>query len=88
MGFMGRRRSVIRQEINRILYGGNPRDYSIVYVDRGSGSSTLKELPANRVAMVSGWAILLDDMNTVIPLHRVVEVRRRDGEIVWRRGRS
>jgi len=34
---------------------------------------------------VSHWAMTLRDGETVIPLHRVVEVRSLDGSFRWRR---
>lgn len=82
---MGKRRSVIRQVINRLLMSGRPGDYTIVYIDRGPTSpSGLGGVSASRVVAVSEWAMTLDD-GTVIPLHRVVEVRDRSGAVVWRR---
>ncbi|GAB6148733.1 DUF504 domain-containing protein [Stetteria hydrogenophila] len=84
---MARRRSRIRQEVNRVLYSGDPSRYVIVYIDRDpeTGRQSLRELPAARVVRASEWALLLDDGDTVIPLHRVVEVRERGGRVVWRR---
>lgn len=88
---MGRRRSRIRQEVNRVLYSGDPSRYVIVYIDRDpfTGRQRLRELPADRVAGVNEWAMLLDDGDTVIPLHRVVEIRDRSGRVTWsRRGEA
>ncbi len=84
---MGKRRSVIRQAINRVLMSGNPSAYVIAYVDRDPvRGQSIAEVGGDRVIGVSEWAMTLDD-DTVIPLHRVVEVRGRDGRILWRRGR-
>ncbi|WP_427972281.1 DUF504 domain-containing protein [Acidilobus sp.] len=83
---MSKRRSVIRQVINRALMSGRPQDYIIIYVDRDpQAGQRLVELNASRIAAVSEWALTLDDGDTVIPLHRVVEVRGPNGE-TWRRG--
>ena len=83
---MARRRSRIRQAILRALHSGRPDDYLIVYIDRDQeGRARAARLPAARVAAVSEWAMLLDDGDTVIPLHRVIEVRTRDGRVVWTR---
>lgn len=80
------KRSVIRQQINRALMSGNPHDYVIVYIDRDPvAGQRLAELRADRVIGVSEWAMTLDDGDTVIPLHRVVEIRGPGGT-VWRRG--
>jgi len=81
-----RRRSVIRQKINMARYSDDPSEYIIVYIDRDPYSGPrLAELPASRIKAVSEWAMHLDDDWTVIPLHRVVEIRRTDGSLVWRR---
>ena len=84
---MARRRSRIKQEINRILYSGDPSRYTIYYLDRppGTGTSRLAALNASRIRSVNEWAMLLDDGDTVIPLHRVVEIRDSEGRILWSR---
>lgn len=84
---VAKRRSRIRQEVNRVLYSGDPSGYLIVYIDRdpSTGRQGLKEIPADRVVGVTEWAIFLDDGDTVIPLHRVVEIRHRSGRMVWSR---
>ncbi len=87
---VARRRSRIRQEVNRVLYSGDPSSYLIVYIDRdpSTGRQGLKEVQADRIVGVTEWAIFLDDGDTVIPLHRVVEIRDKSGMVTWsRRGR-
>jgi len=82
---LGRRRSEIRQLINRILYTG--WSVRVYYVDRDPvRGERLAVLPLERVSRVTGWAVVLDD-ETVIPLHRIVEVRDLEGRIVWSRRR-
>lgn len=84
---MTRRRSRIRQEINRILYSGNPDNYHVYYIDRppGLGVVRLSSFRASRVVKVSEWAVILDDEETIIPLHRIVEIRDSSGKVVWSR---
>ncbi len=84
---MARRRSRIKQEINRLLYSSDPSRYTIYYIDRlpGTGTSRLAPLSASRVRSVNEWAMLLDDGETLIPLHRVVEIRDREGRVLWSR---
>ncbi len=59
------------------------RRYAVVIVDRGVPTGI-------RVIRLSRSITLLKDRlimgDTVIPLHRVIEVRRDDGVAVWRRG--
>lgn len=82
---MGRRKSRIREAVNRALYQGLV-DYRIVYVDRDPEvGERLRELAVSRVARVTGWALYLDDGETVIPLHRIVEIRDSRGRTIWRR---
>jgi len=82
---LARRKSRIREAINRFIYQGR-LDYRIVYVDRDPVvGQRLGEVEAARVSRVTGWAIYLDDDYTVIPLHRVVEIRDPEGRTVWRR---
>ncbi|MEB3806027.1 MAG: RNA repair domain-containing protein [Desulfurococcales archaeon] len=86
---MGRRRSRIKQEINKLLYSGGGNDYTIMYIDRTrEAGARLKSLPLNRVKKVTEWAVYLDDEETVIPLHRIVEIRDSEGVVVWRRYRG
>ncbi len=57
-------------------------DYVIVVLDRKTISS-LKEIKASEITKLMKDRLILGD--AVIPLHRVVEIRRR-GEVLWRRG--
>jgi uncharacterized protein (UPF0248 family) len=84
---VARKRSRIRQEINRVLYSGNPDNYFVYYIDRppGLGVVRLSSFRASRVTKVTEWAVVLDDGETVIPLHRIVEIRDSSGRVVWSR---
>ncbi len=81
------RRGAIREWVNRARYWD--RSLQIYYVDRDPvAGERLRRLDSSRITRVTGWAVYLDD-DTVIPLHRIVEVRDREGRIVWsRRGSS
>ncbi|MCD6324206.1 MAG: DUF504 domain-containing protein [Desulfurococcales archaeon] len=75
----------IRAALSRVLWTSPPeelREYEVVFIDRGepSGLSTLRlggEVKVLRDRIVVG--------EKIIPLHRVLEIRR-GGEVVWRRG--
>jgi uncharacterized protein (UPF0248 family) len=56
-------------------------DYVIVVLDRKTVNS-LKEVKASEITKLMKDRLVLGD--TVIPLHRVAEIRRR-GEVLWRR---
>jgi len=84
-----KRRSTIRQQINKVRFSENPENYAIIYIDRDQyGNQRLSSLNLTRVIGVTEWAIFLDDYDTVIPLHRIVEIRDKEGKLVWRRGRN
>lgn len=81
-----KRKSIIRQQINRVRLSKNSENYVIIYIDRDQyGNQRLSSLDLTRVIGVTEWAIFLDDYDTVIPLHRVVEIRDKEGRLVWRR---
>lgn len=75
----------IREILSAMLWkpGERPEDYEIVYISRGTETgldsvrgSELLEVRSDRMVLPNG---------TVIPLHRVVQVRVR-GRVVWERG--
>ncbi|MGC9072268.1 MAG: DUF504 domain-containing protein [Acidilobus sp.] len=81
-----KRRGMIEEAVRRAVNGGEPENYVIVYVERSpNGRQGLAEVRASEIIGVSRWAMTLKDEETVIPLHRVVEVRSLDGSYVWRR---
>ncbi len=80
------RRGMIEEAVRRAVNGGRPDSYVIVYVERTpQGDQRLVEIRGSDVLSVSRWAMTLRDGETVIPLHRVVEVRSLDGCFQWRR---
>lgn len=64
--------TVSHEELNR---------YSIVIVDRRVGGG-LREVSLAGVSKLMRDRVVIED--TVIPLHRVVEIKRGD-EVLWRR---
>ncbi|MCE4601954.1 MAG: DUF504 domain-containing protein [Desulfurococcales archaeon] len=82
---MARKRSRIRDLVRWLLYKG-ARSYKIVYVDRSSeGSGYLRQTSIGRIAAIDSWAMHLDDGDTTIPFHRVVEIRDDKDNVVWSR---
>ncbi len=83
---MAKRRSRIRDAVNRVLYSGDPEGYVILYRHRRpEGGETLAELDPRFIVKVDSWAVHLATGES-IPLHRIVEIRRRSGGAAWRRG--
>lgn len=72
----------IKDAINRVLWYEKDKDgFSIIIRDREKGSD---EISFRRILRVDNTYIYLDD-DTVIPLHRVIEIRYK-GKLYWRRG--
>jgi len=80
---MGRRKGEIEEWVRRIFFGGRREDY-IVYVKyRTVDGEEYKPIPASFIDDVRGGYIVVGD--DLIPLHRVVEIRDRDGKTVYSR---
>ena len=72
----------IKDAINRILYSNKKKeDVFLVIRDRVKG---MAEIPFSQIERVDNYYIYLKDGETVIPLHRVIEIREK-GETLWRR---
>lgn len=72
----------IKDAINRVLWYEKDKDeFSLIIRDREKGSD---EISFTRILRVDNAYIYLDD-DTVIPLHRVIEIRYK-GKLYWRRG--
>lgn len=82
-----KKRSKIKDIIGKAIYSLDKKEeYVIVYVDRTEDYGTrLLEISTNDVIAVSNWALTLNDNETIIPIHRIVEIRKKDGEILWKK---
>jgi uncharacterized protein (UPF0248 family) len=78
-----RKRSMIREAINRILWGERePKQFSFIVRDRYSPTGIV-EIPFTQVEGVDGsWVYLREGQ---IPLHRILRIVRSDGITVWDR---
>ncbi len=85
----------IKEAINRILWGVERKeDYFLVIVDRVS-SSGYTYIPFSHIKHVDNNYVYVcretcsntsSGSETVIPMHRVIRIERRNGDIVWNRG--
>ena len=77
-------RSVLYDTLRWLLYE-RPAGVVIGYTERAPGveGSRVVEIPLERVAMADRWALRLDDEWTVIPLHRILYIKGRDGRIYY-----
>ncbi len=71
---------MIRDEINRVLWSGSLEGYTLVIWDRFKG---LTEIPFTSISRVDRNYVYLKD-DTVIPIHRVMEIKK-NGRTIWRR---
>lgn len=72
----------IKDAIIKIFY--TRKDVSEIYLvirDRVKGTS---EIPFSNIERVDNYYIYLNDGETVIPLHRVLEIREKD-KTLWKR---
>jgi len=83
----GKGKAEIREILSAMLWkpGERPEDYEILYISRGTETG-LDSVRGSELLEVRSDRMVLPD-GTVIPLHRVVEVRVR-GESIWERDRS
>jgi len=84
---MSRKRSKIKDIIGKAINSvDNKEEYIITYVDRSRDQGNrLLQLSTKDVIAVSNWAITLSDNETIIPIHRIVEIKTVDGEVLWKK---
>ena len=72
-------KDTIKSAVKRYVYEGC-RDCVVVVMDRASPTG-LREIPLSMVKVLGNYLVIGE---TVIPMHRVVEIRK-GGKTVWRR---
>ena len=82
------RRGRVYEELARIIHspGVETGSYTVVVEERGAATG-LREIPLDQVAVLKRGYLVLRD-GTVIPLHRVVEIRGPGGSTNPRRRES
>ncbi len=73
----------IKDAINMVLwkYRNEVSEFTLVISDRFIINA---EIPFNQIERVDNYYIYLTDGDTVIPIHRVIEIKRK-GKTIWRR---
>lgn len=79
------RRGEIEEVLKRIFFGGDKADYVVYIKHRIGKDEVLQPIPGEAIRDVRRGYIYVGE-DTVIPYHRVVEVRRKNGELVYKRG--
>ena len=77
--------TTIREELNKILWGHRDQlDEFYIAVEDRLAPANRRLIPFTRVKRVDRHYIYLDD-DTVIPIHRVREVVKKGGGVVWKK---
>jgi len=79
----GKKRGEIEEWLRRIVYGGSRDDYIIYIKHREDGEEVLRPIPGSLLRDVRGNCMIVE--GEIIPLHRVVEIRRKNGVVVYKR---
>lgn len=77
----------IREILNKLKWTNQMGDYVLVFVSRGSPNNE-EVIDLSRVVSISrdGFTYISGSgRETYIPYHRVVEIRRKDGTVIFRR---
>ena len=81
---MTRRKGEIEEWLKKIFFGGRKNDYVVYVKHRYEGVDFLKPLPGEFITDVRrGYIFIGGDQ---VPFHRVVEIRLKNGRLVYRRG--
>ncbi|BDR93523.1 DUF504 domain-containing protein [Vulcanisaeta souniana] len=77
----------IRDVLNKLKWTNQINNYIVVYVSRGSPNNE-EVVELSRVIMISkdGFTYISNrGRETYIPYHRVIEIRHRDGTVIFHR---
>ncbi|WP_448579127.1 DUF504 domain-containing protein [Thermosphaera sp.] len=80
---MPKRKGEIEEWLKRIFFGGCKNEYVVYIKYRDEGADVLKPVPGEFITDVRrGYIFIGEDQ---IPFHRVVEIRLKNGKLVYRR---
>ncbi len=80
---MGRRRGEIEEYLKRVFFHGPRKEYIIFIKYRTGEGEEYRPIPVELIDDVRGGYIIIGEDK--IPYHRVVEIRRKNGEIIYSR---
>lgn len=86
MAAIPRKRGEIEEWLRKVFFGGKREDYVIYVKFRVDSDAMLQPIPGDYIVDVRSGYIYLRD-GSAIPFHRVEEIRRKNGEIIYKRGR-
>lgn len=78
-----RKKGEIEEWLKKIFFGGRKSEYIVFVKFREAGESVLKPIPGELITDVRrGFIFVGEDQ---IPFHRVVEIRLKNGLLVYKR---
>lgn len=81
---MGRKRGEIEYWLKRIFFTGESREYVIFIKHRENGTEEMRPIPGLLLGDIRGGYMYLKT-GEQIPFHRVVEIRDKNGRVVFKR---
>ncbi len=80
---MGRKRGEIEEWLRKVVFSGEKEEYIVFIKHRTNEGVVLRPIPGRFIDdLRRGYLYVGEEM---IPFHRVIEIRRKDGTIVYSR---
>ncbi len=80
---MGRKRGEIEEWLRKVVFSGEKEEYIVFIKHRTDEGVVLRPIPGRFIDdLRRGYLYVGEEM---IPFHRVVEIRRKDGTVVYSR---
>lgn len=83
---MGRKRGEVEEWLKRVFFGGRKEDYVVIVRFRVDGEEHLRSIPGELIKDVRRGCMYVGE--DCIPFHRVMEIRTKKGDVVYRRRHS
>ncbi len=80
---MGRRRGEIEEWLRKVVFSGEKNEYIVFIKHRTDEGVILRPIPGRFIDDLRRGYLYVGE--EIIPFHRVVEIRRKDGTIVYSR---
>lgn len=81
----GRKRGEIEEWLKRIVFGGFKDEYMIFIRHRENSEEFLRPIPGSLITDIRRGSMIVQ--GEIIPIHRVEEIRRKNGVVVYKRRR-
>lgn len=78
-----KKRGELEEWLRKIFFGGKKEEYVVYIKFRVNGEEQLRPIPGEFITDVRHGCIYVG--SDVIPLHRVVEIRNKKGDLLYKR---